>query len=80
MQLTKPIRIIDVSKKLNLSTSTIIIFLKQNCYPVERSHHTPLLPEMLDEIGSREYLRRYYGLDAASIAANARQLSAGKPL
>jgi vacuolar-type H+-ATPase subunit H len=46
----KPIRIIDISRKLNISTATVSDFLKQNCYPVERSHHTPLLPEILEKI------------------------------
>lgn len=50
MPSAKPIRVIDVSKKLNLATTTVILFLKQNCYPVDRSHHTPLIPEMLNEI------------------------------
>ena len=48
----KPIRVIDIAKELNLATSTIIEFLEQNSYPVERSHHSPLLPEILEEINS----------------------------
>ncbi len=50
MPSAKPIRVIDVSKKLNLATTTVILFLKNNCYPVERSYHTPLLHEILGEI------------------------------
>lgn len=52
MSSIKPVRIIDIARKLKLSTSTIIDFLESNCYPVERSHHTPLLFEILDEIAS----------------------------
>jgi hypothetical protein len=50
MSSAKPVRIIDISRKLNLSTSTIIEFLEGLNYPVERSHHTPLLPEIFSEI------------------------------
>lgn len=46
----KPVRVIDVSRKLNLATSTIIDFLGDRGYPVERSHHSPLIKEVLQEV------------------------------
>lgn len=51
----KPVRVIDVSRKLNLATSTIIDFLGDRGYPVERSHHSPLIKEVLQEVLS-EYV------------------------
>lgn len=51
----KPVRVIDVSRKLNLATSTIIEFLSDRGYPVERSHHSPLIMEVLQEVLS-EYV------------------------
>ena len=51
MTSAKPVRVIDVSKELKIATSTIIEFLKNNNYPVDRSYHTPLLPEILAQIG-----------------------------
>ncbi len=49
MPSAKPVRVIDISRQLNLATSTIIDFLSVRGYPVDRSHHTPLLKEILDE-------------------------------
>jgi len=50
MPSNKPIRIIDISRKLNLATATIIDFLEKRSYPVDRSHHTQLTADILDEI------------------------------
>jgi hypothetical protein len=50
MQNFKPIRVIDICKNLNLATATVIEFLKKKHYPVERLHHTPLLPDILNDI------------------------------
>jgi len=46
----KPVRVIDISRKLKISTSSVIDILRQNGYPVEKSHHTPIIPEILSEI------------------------------
>ena len=46
----KPVRVIDITKSLKVSTSTVIDSLKRNGYPVEKSHHTPLIPEILAPI------------------------------
>ena len=52
MAFVRPVRIIDIARNLKLSTTTIIEFLERNSYPVHRSHHTVLLPEILEEIAS----------------------------
>ncbi|NQS97093.1 MAG: hypothetical protein HQ591_01425 [candidate division Zixibacteria bacterium] len=52
MASASPVRIIDISRKLNLSTATLIDFLERNGYPVKRAHHTVLLPDILEEITS----------------------------
>jgi hypothetical protein len=52
LNLGKPVRIIDIARLLKLSTATIIDFLGKNCYPVERSHHTPLTSEALSQIAN----------------------------
>ncbi len=46
----KPVRVFDISKKLNLATSTVIEFLAKRGYPVERLHHTPLITDILKEV------------------------------
>lgn len=52
MASARPVRIIDISRSLNLSTATLIDFLERNGYPVKRAHHTVLLPDILEEISS----------------------------
>lgn len=48
----KPIRVIDISRKLKISTTSVIDILRQIGYPVEKSHHTPIIPEILSEISN----------------------------
>jgi len=59
----KPVRVFDISRKLNLATSTVIDFLAKRGYPVERSHHTPLITDILGEVMSE------YGIQADSLIA-----------
>jgi len=60
MPSNKPIRIIDISRKLNLATSTIIDFLEQKSYPVDHSHHTPLTADIVDEIKAEFDSGKFY--------------------
>ena len=54
MPTVKPVRVIDISRSFNITTSTVIDFLSAQGYPVDRSHHTPLLEDILNEV-FREY-------------------------
>lgn len=58
MSSTKPVRIIDAARKLQLSTSTIISFLQDKCFPVKRKHHSPLIKEIINDLSSEFFSGR----------------------
>lgn len=50
MPSAKPVRVIDIARKLKLSTSTILDYLADKGYPVDRSHHTTLIIDVLNSM------------------------------
>jgi len=50
MPSAKPVRVIDIARILKVSTSTILDYLADKGYPIDRSHHTPLIQEVLGNL------------------------------
>ncbi|MBL7190609.1 hypothetical protein ISS30_02850 [bacterium] len=74
----KPVRIIDFARKLQISTSTIIVYLKDKCFPVDRKHHSPLTYDIIREL-ALEYCSGKLPAAAKKLIDDAREWESANP-